>query len=214
MQLNVKRVSDNIIAYDFDGAFDPNAVKGEWAGLETAEINDYPWKNDYPFTFKAAAKVGYNKNGLQVLMYAEESPIKSKETKFGGMPCVDSCMEFFFSPFADDKRYINIEINPDGIAHVGVGVKGNRYVYNREVPDMKITTSKYDGKVWAISFNVPVTFIYTYFGKCPAKGDKFTANFYKCSGGDCHEHYGCWNHVGTEHPDFHRPEYFGELVIE
>ncbi|NLC78654.1 MAG: hypothetical protein GX683_02870, partial [Ruminococcaceae bacterium] len=26
--------------------------------------------------------------------------------------------------------------------------------------------------------------------------------------------YGCWNAVETESPDFHRPEFFGELVIE
>jgi hypothetical protein len=26
-------------------------------------------------------------------------------------------------------------------------------------------------------------------------------------------HYGCWNLIGTERPDFHRPEYFGTIVL-
>lgn len=212
MKLTVKRMSDEINTYDFDGAFDPENIKGEWAQLETAVIGDYPWKKDYPYTCEAAAKIGWNKNGLQVLMYARENPIICEETHFGGMPCLDSCMEFFFSPFADD-RYYNIEINPAGIAHVAVGVRGKRYVYNREVPGMKITASVYDGKTWAISFNVPESFIYTHFGKCFKAGDTITGNFFKCSGRNLHDHYGVWNHVGTEHPDYHRPEYFGEMVI-
>ena len=39
-------------------------------------------------------------------------------------------------------------------------------------------------------------------------------NLYKCSGPALHEHYGCWNAVGTAAPDFHRPEYFGDMLIE
>lgn len=214
MRLKIGRMNDEINGYDFNGPFDPEKFDGEWAKLEEAEISDYPWTKTYPDTFRAAARMGHNKNGFQVLMYAYETPILSKETKFGGMPCMDSCMEFFFTPFPDgDSRYINIEINPSGIAHVAIGVRGKRYVYNREVPNMLIRTSEYDGKVWAISFNVPESFLYTHFGAFPETGTVMKGNFYKCSGGELHEHYGTWNHVGTERPDFHRPEYFGELEI-
>ena len=40
--------------------------------------------------------------------------------------------------------------------------------------------------------------------------------FYKTGGADItgNEHYGMWNEVGTENPDFHRPEYFGKFIIE
>jgi hypothetical protein len=45
------------------------------------------------------------------------------------------------------------------------------------------------------------------------QGLKMTGNFYKC--GDALEspHYLCWNHIKTEQPDYHRPEYFGELLF-
>lgn len=214
-QLKVSRLPDDILAYEFHGAFDPKAIAGPWAELEEADISDYPWLSAYPDRFQAGARMGYNRNGLQVLMYACESPILSLETRFGGMPCLDSCMEFFFSPFPDrDDRYINIEINPSGIAHVAVGIRGKRYVYDREVPGMVIRTARYDGGVWAISFNVPESFLYTHFADFPASGAVIKGNFYKCSGGGLHEHYGTWAHVGTERPDFHRPEYFGDLVLE
>ena len=28
-----------------------------------------------------------------------------------------------------------------------------------------------------------------------------------------HPHYLSWSPIGTEKPDFHRPEFFGELVL-
>jgi hypothetical protein len=37
------------------------------------------------------------------------------------------------------------------------------------------------------------------------------ANFYKCGDGTSVPHYLSWNQVITETPDFHRPEFFGEI---
>ena len=39
------------------------------------------------------------------------------------------------------------------------------------------------------------------------------ANFYKCGDETSHPHYLSWNPVGTPSPDFHCPEFFGELVF-
>ena len=43
------------------------------------------------------------------------------------------------------------------------------------------------------------------------KGKTFRANFYKCGDMLSVPHYVTWNPVGTPKPDYHRPEYFGEL---
>ena len=37
------------------------------------------------------------------------------------------------------------------------------------------------------------------------------ANFYKCADGSSLPHYLSWSPIPVEKPDFHRPEYFGEL---
>ncbi|MGN1071022.1 MAG: carbohydrate-binding family 9-like protein [Candidatus Fimadaptatus sp.] len=39
-------------------------------------------------------------------------------------------------------------------------------------------------------------------------------NVYKGGGKTRFEHYGMWNPVTSDHPDFHRPESFGLLVLE
>lgn len=40
------------------------------------------------------------------------------------------------------------------------------------------------------------------------------ANFYKCADDTDSPHYVSWNQIQTDSPDFHRPEYFGELVFD
>ena len=45
-------------------------------------------------------------------------------------------------------------------------------------------------------------------------GKKLRANFYKCGDRMPVKHYVTWNPIGWPQPDYHRPEYFGELVFE
>ena len=42
---------------------------------------------------------------------------------------------------------------------------------------------------------------------------KLTGNFYKCADDTESKHYVSWSPVETEKPDFHRPEFFGELIL-
>ena len=44
------------------------------------------------------------------------------------------------------------------------------------------------------------------------EGTVIRANFYKCGDKMQYQHYGMWNEYHVEKPDFHRPEYFGEIV--
>ena len=43
--------------------------------------------------------------------------------------------------------------------------------------------------------------------------DSLRANFYKCADASSLPHYLSWNPIQTEHPDFHRPEFFGRMMI-
>ena len=47
-------------------------------------------------------------------------------------------------------------------------------------------------------------------GHLPAR---IRANFYKCGDKTAHPHFLSWSPVSTEKPDFHRPEFFGELYL-
>ena len=51
------------------------------------------------------------------------------------------------------------------------------------------------------------------FGVCPAVGLQLWANFYVCGDRTPCPCYGAWNDVQTTTPDFHRPEFFGRLIL-
>ena len=215
MNYTIKRFPNGIGLYVFDGNFDPERLDAPWSETEQADILDYCWLNEYPDHFFAVARAGADEEGLNVLMYSNETPITANEKHFGGMQCMDSCMEFFLCPFPEDSdRYLNIELNPLGTAHVGVGEgRHGRKIYDGPVADMKIKVF-HNAEYWAVSFNIPNSLFIREFGKAPVSGQKMKGNFYKCSGPSLHEHYGCWNHVTAPHPDFHRPECFGNITIE
>ena len=44
----------------------------------------------------------------------------------------------------------------------------------------------------------------------PAAGDAWKGNFYRC-GGKTDPQFACWSPIEFPRPDFHRPEFFGEL---
>ena len=67
---------------------------------------------------------------------------------------------------------------------------------------------------WEVDYLVPFSLIRKYIpGYQYKEGMKIKANFYKCGDKTAYEHYGMWNKVGTENPDFHRPEYFKEITL-
>jgi len=47
-----------------------------------------------------------------------------------------------------------------------------------------------------------------------ARPETIRANFYKCADGTDSPHYVSWNPIQTESPDFHCPEYFGEMIFK
>ena len=44
--------------------------------------------------------------------------------------------------------------------------------------------------------------------------EKLMGNFYKCADGTDSPHYVSWSPIKTEKPNFHCPEFFGELIFE
>ena len=215
MEYIVKRLANEVTPIAFDGEFTPETMPEAFRNLNEAEIALYPWTEKYPDTFKAFARVGWNESGLIVLMYADENPILKNVTEISTRQCTDSCMEFFFIPQPEkDDRYMNIEINAGGVPYVGFGAgRGTRVRFYELVPGMDISASEHKGKYWAISYRIPVTFTEELCGFAPASGMKMKGNFYKCSE-NIHPHFGTWNPVVAPKPDFHRPECFGDLVLE
>ena len=187
-----------------------------WNTIPVMELEHQPWLPSADIS--AAAQLCYDDNTLYVRMCAKENPIRAEFTGPLDMPCLDSCLEFFVSPMADDPRYINIEYNPNGCVYIGIST-GNHDLYRLikdnddaecQRPEILQTA---DG--WEITYQIPLKFFRLFF---PAfsfeSGKKMRANFYKCGEYTVQRHYLAWNPTTSDTPNFHRPCDFGEVVFE
>ena len=129
----------------------------------------------------------------------------------------DSCMEAFFN-FAPDRPqgYVNFEMNANGAMLCAIGASRNERTPLKALgltPDGPAV--KLDADRWQLDLFIPLTLIQAIYGPVEfGPGTRIRANFYKCGDETPAQHYGSWSPVGTEKPDFHTPQYFGELVIE
>ena len=185
----------------------------DWADIPVAPIDTRLWTPE--IAISATAQICYDADALYLRLTAQEKDIRAEETGTLGIPCLDSCLEFFFSPIDGDSRYFNFECNPVKCMYVGFG--SGRENSSRILPAPGVAINPeviFTAQGWELTYQIPFDFIRLY---CPdfvaAEGKKMRANFYKCGDLTPVVHYFSWNPVETPQPDFHRPEYFGELIF-
>ena len=180
---------------------------------EFAPIDSYVWDGQ-GYTPEGRAYAAWDESGLHVLLCAREREIIAAATEFNGEVYRDSCLECFLQPFEDDARYLNIEVNAAGAALIGFGADRFDRVRFGEMPEgMNIRASRHRGEWWAVAYTIPVEWIEKLYGRRPCADRPMRGNFYKCDE-TLHPHFGSWNPIVHFQPDFHRPEWFGELTAE
>lgn len=211
----IKKLPEDISRMPLAGEFAPEQVPEPWLSLEEAKLESNPWLHlDSNYMPKCAARVGWNKNGIHVLMYADEPVIRAQETTIGGNICQDSCLEFFLSPNADRLKYINCEANPIAVMHIGLG--GGRYgrnVFSAIPVGFNPVSSEHRGRWWAVSYTIPTDFLQEHFGFVPQSGAHVRGNFYKCGDRERHVHHLLFHSYDIEKPDYHRPELFADMIL-
>lgn len=181
--------------------------------IDTLNWKDYGYKPDVSFA------IAYTGREILLKYYIREKYFKAEKTQPNDMVCEDSCVEFFVSP-ADDGIYYNFEFNGIGTCLLGTGTgrEDSTRVDPRVISKIRRKTSVGDNPVgeqkgdisWTITLAIPFEVFFRHDVK-DLKGKFFSANFYKCGDMLSVPHYVTWNPVGTENPDYHRPEYFGLL---
>ena len=178
------------------------------------DVTTFPWDNGgaTPATY---AELSYNESGYKVAFTSYETDIRAVETTHNSPVHEDSCVELFAAFAEGDKRYINIEVNPNGAAHCELGEgRGNRLQIDpADIDSLSIKTAVYEDR-WTVSYNIPIEFIVKYLPDYKhGEGTVIRCNLYKCGDMTGHEHYGCFNKVDVPAPDFHRPEFFAEFKL-
>lgn len=192
----------------------------DWELLPAARIDTYSWlENGYcpPAEARLTFLPGV---GFALRMTCKEREPRAVYRQYNDPVYTDSCLEFF-AAWADglsDARYMNLEMNSNGalLSAIGAGRKARipvRTVTGGALPQVKATIHPQD---WNVTALIPLELLERLYGIPAATfrpGYRFRGNFYKCGDETPQPHYGMWSPVLTEKPDFHRPEYFGELVM-
>ncbi len=188
----------------------------DWSDVPCAVIDQYAWSDAYmPAAYAQLVKIqGY---GFGLRMVCRESNPRAVYTEYNQPIYTDSCLEFFASWDCAQTKYLNMEMNANGALLSCVGK--DRYERTPvldacgELPLVQGFVNKGE---WGIVARIPFSVIKGVYGidaDAFEPGYTFMGNFYKCGDQTDVPHYGSWSRVGTEKPDFHRPEYFGKLVI-
>ncbi len=185
----------------------------DFSAAPKAKLDNFKWLCGYePEAYGQLVLVPGD--AFYVKMAAKEENPLARHTGKSVPVCLDSALEFFVSFDNTSLKYLNIETNANAavLAQIGMG-RGNR----GDVSDKFDAKMVREGDFWCIYTKVPMSEIEELFGISRdvfTSGYKFCANFYKCGDETDAPHYGMWNPVATEIPDYHRPEHFGEMTIE
>ena len=181
-----------------------------WEKTELGLIECQPWNGFCPAPHTTFRVLRYA-DGFSILMHSEEKNLRAEETEENGEVCEDSCMEVFIKPDLHDVNYINFEINPKGVLHLGLGKDRYGRLHLEDPRDIfHIETRAKDGD-WTLKFDIPDTFLLRYFKQV---SPVFRGNFYKCGDLTDHPHYATWSPVYTSEPDYHLADFFGLLIVE
>lgn len=185
----------------------------DWSKIPVAPIDNHLWLD--PIDISCTAQVCYDEDAMYVRMTAKEKNIRAEETELLGMPCLDSCLEFFFRPFEDSLRYINIELNPNCCMWLGYRNEENKLIRIEEPSSILDAKAERTADGWEVIYRVPAALIAKYFeGFKLESGRTIPANFYKCGDLTARKHYIAWNKIEQDDPAFHVPEWFGTTVLE
>lgn len=130
----------------------------------------------------------------------------------------DSCVEFFCK-IPDSERYINFEFNCIGTCLAAIRKGRNVEVVPFSMDKMqkieryatlgsKAFSTLKGETFWELTVKIPFELMGMDQNQLPKK---LFANFYKCADASSKPHYVSWNKIDTPTPDFHRPEFFGDL---
>ena len=179
----------------------------DWKNIEIMPIDNLLWTDPLPIT--AQAQLCWDEEAIYLRMEAFEENIRKEETDPLAEICNDSCLEFFIQP-QEGPYYLNFEINPKGVLHLGIG-EGREERRHPEIDPavFDIVSRPVEGD-WTLKLYIPDSFLLEHFAKISAV---CRANLYKCGDLTDHEHYGAWSEVEVAEPDYHVPDFFGRLYL-
>jgi len=195
-----------------------SALELQGARFDVACVN---WPEAFPYAPLCCGRVARTRDALVVDFRVSGLDLRVQNTRDNGRQWEDSCVEVFIQD-PSKADYYNFEINALGKVLACIGPDRNNRVPRPEEEMKEIlrfaqndnTAQPAKDLEGVQSWRVCVVIPFRLIGLDPEKLPRsIRANFYKCGDLTAHPHFLSWAPVGTPAPDFHRPDYFGELLF-
>lgn len=196
------------------GEMDYYSLATNMIALNWNNIQESNWQEKYPYAPKVKFQIGYNATHIYLHFQVHEEFLKAQFIKPNENVWEDSCVEFFIS-FDNKKTYYNLEFNILGTGLIGYGSaikKDRNRLSASEILQVETLTSVQTTKGekrWQEILIIPISLFN--LKKDSLKNQIAHANFYKCGDGLPNPHFISWNKIIHPTPNFHLPEFFGEV---
>lgn len=179
------------------------------------------WPDEYPYCPEAAFRMAWCPDGLVLHYRVSEQSVRAHYAEDGGKVWTDSCVECFVRN-VDNDTYYNIECNCIGTLLAASG--DSRHNRVPVAPELRSAVLRWaslgneafaermEPTTWEVALVIPAQLFTAHPLRLEA-GTLLRANFYKCGDELSVPHFISWNPIEVAEPDFHRPEYFGELEL-
>lgn len=188
--------------------------------LKKVGINCVNWEDKYPYHPITVFSMAYSDKFLYVNYFVRCNYLRAVNYKNNSPVAEDSCVEFFLQT-PGSEEYWNFEFNC-------IGAINASHRKDRKHPirltDMELATVKRYATCgnnpfqelegifnWGLAIAIPFELIGVDVSKRPIE---MKGNLYKCASATSMPHYLSWASIKTDKPDFHRPEYFGKIILE
>lgn len=168
---------------------------------------------------KAFFSAVWDDKSLTVRFLTEDAPIVCRTFADQGPVSDDSCVEVFLRP-CEGGEYWNLEFNIAGYINASHRLLRSEKtpltadecasIVRKANPQLSAPAEGTETCGWTLEVNIPWEII----GVEPRKGLRISGNFYACAGKAPKPYYLSWAPIATGKPDFHRPEFFGDIILD
>lgn len=174
---------------------------------------------EYPYKPITAFNIARTANSLYLRFTVQGNSIKASHDVDDSPVHKDSCVEFFMKKEGDD-HYMNFEFNCIGTCDAArrlsreekTSLSEKEYKMIKRQPSLKRQT--FDEITGIHSWNLIVVIPFELMGLDPDNlPEKILGNFYKCADETANPHFVSWSPIDLPQPDFHCPQFFGEIYL-
>lgn len=171
----------------------------------------------YPYKPVIAVDMARSETSLYLHFFVKGSSVKALHKEDGSPVYTDSCVEFFMQKPAD-TNYYNFEFNCIGTCDAAY--RQSRDVKESLTPEQYAAIRRYSTlgdqpfteKTGIFAWDLVVAIPFEIMGLDPQNlPEMIKGNFYKCADDTQTPHFVSWSPIGLPTPNFHCPEFFGEI---